>query len=289
MKTIHHPRFGECVELETGQMRACISPGLGMSLVAFAVGGVSILEESRLQQFLDIRKGLGPLIVPHFGISPFRPHVDLGLIPHVARLRAIGVEDPFQHGVGRYSAWAFEVDGEKVRGTINGNTRLAGIPLADLEGFGFEAAVTYGLDAEGLTITFDLAGEQPVAGGIHFYYDLVNRQTAFAELLVEEAPADNRVLRLDFREAHNTGYHSRGTPNHCTYRLTTDRYTLDTTVLVRGQESQTFDSVILFSPEGQQFACIEPISYRHDEQNHKRMFQGTILLAPRVHQPAARR
>jgi hypothetical protein len=128
-----------------------------------------------------------------------------------------------------------------------------------------------------------------VAGGIHFYYDLVNRQTALAELSVEEAPVDDRVLRLDFRHAHNTGYRTRGTPDHCTCRLTTDRYTLDTTVLAQGQESQTFDSVILFSPEGQQSACIEPISCRHGEQNHKRRFQGTILLAPRSHQPAAGR
>jgi hypothetical protein len=289
MKTTHHPWFGECIELEAGLIRACISPGLGMSLVAFSVGGASILDESRLRQFLDIRKGLGPLILPHFGIHPFRPDADLGSIPHVARLKASGVEDPFQHGVGRYSAWAFGADGEKVRGTIDGNTRLAGIPLADLEGFGFEAAVTYGLDAEGLKITIDLSGEQPVAGGIHFYYDLVNRQTAFAELSVEEAPAENRKLRLDFQQAHNTGYRSRGTRDHGTHRLTTDRYTLDTTVLVRGRESRTFDSVILFSPEGQQFACVEPISYRHGERNHKRAFQGTILLAPRVREPAAPR
>jgi len=282
MKTTHHPRFGECVELETGQMRACISPGLGMSLVAFTVSGVSVLDESRQQQFLDIRKGLGPLIVPHFGAGPFRPDVDLASIPHVARLKALGVEDPFQHGVGRYSAWAFEVDGETVRGTINGSTRLAGIPLADLEGFGFEAAVTYELDAGGLQITFELVGEKPVAGGIHFYYDLVNRQTAHAELSVEEAPADGQALHLDFRRAHSTGYHARGTQDRCTHRLTTDRYTLDTTVRVRGPASQTFDSVILFSPEGQQFACIEPLSYRHDGQNDKRAFQGTIRLTPRV-------
>ena len=252
-----------------------------MSLVAFTVGGVSVLDESRQQQFLDIRKGLGPLIVPHFGAGPFRPDVGLGSIPHVARLKALGVEDPFQHGVGRYSAWTFEADGEQVRGTIDGNTRLAGIPLADLEGFGFEAAVTYELDAEGLKITFDLAGEKPVAGGIHFYYDLVNRQTALAELSVEEAPSDDQALRLDFRGAHNKGYHARGTRDSCTHRLTTDRYTLDTTVPVRGQASQTFDSVILFSPEGQQFACVEPISYRHDGPNPKRAFQGAIRLTPR--------
>jgi hypothetical protein len=285
MKTIHHPLFGECVEIEAGQMRACISPGLGMSLVAFTVGDISILDESRQQQFLDIRKGLGPLILPHFGRGPFRPDVDLGLIPHVARLKAAGIEDPFQHGVGRYSAWAFETDEKRVRGTINGNSRLAGIPLADLEGFPFEAAVTYGLDAEGLKITFELAGAQPVAGGIHFYYDLVDRQTAIAELPVEEAPADERVLRVDFRQAHDSGYHPRSTRNLCIYRLTTERYTLDTTVRVRGQKSQTFDSVILFSQEGQQFACIEPISYRHGEPNHKRTFKGTILLTPRAHHP----
>ena len=282
MKTRQHPQFGACVELETGPMRAVISPALGMSLVAFTVGGVSVLDESRQLQFLDIRKGLGPLILPHFGAAPFRPDADLGSIPHVARLKAIGVDDPFQHGVGRYSAWAIEADGEKVRGTIDGNTRLAGIPLADLEGFGFEAAVTYELDAEGLKIAFDLAGEKPVAGGIHFYYDLVTRQTARVELSVEEAPADDGVLRLDFRGAHNKGYHARGTQEYCTHRLTTDRYTLDTTVRVRGPASQTFDSVILFSPEGQQFACIEPLSYRHDGQNEKRAFQGTIRLTPRV-------
>jgi galactose mutarotase-like enzyme len=267
-------------------MRALISPGLGMSLVAFSVDSVSILDEGRLRPFLDVRKGLGPIIVPHFGESDFTPTMDLGAIPHVAKLSALGVKDPFQHGVGRYSAWTFTAEKRKVRGTIEGTTRLAGIPLADLEGFGFKSTVTYELDAEGLKISFDLIGEKPVAAGIHFYYDLINRQTAVAELPVEEAPAGEQVLRLDFRQAHNTIYHPRRTNDLCTYRLTTDRYTLETTVRVRGQESQTFDCVILHSPDGVPYACIEPVSYRRGEENRKRTFRGSILLAPRARRPA---
>lgn len=281
MKKIDHPAFGACVELAVGRTRALISPGLGLSLVEFSVGGVSVLDSSRLRQFLEIRKGLGPLILPHFGESAFRPPHDLSAIPHTTLLRDAGVGDPFQHGVGRYCSWAFETDGESVRGTIDGNTRLGGIPLAELEGNAFDAAVTYALDGDGLRIGFDLSGDKPVAGGIHFYYDLVDRKTSHVELPVEEAPAGRAALRLDFGQAHNTVYHPRGTTDFCTFRLTTGRYVLDTTVQVRGEEERTFDSMVLFSPAGEPFACIEPISYRRELENHKRAFRGDILLAPR--------
>jgi hypothetical protein len=274
--------YGECIELAFDRMRATISPGLGLSLVAFTIDGTPILDPSRQQAFLDIRKGLGPLIGPHFGEGAFRPAIDPAAFPHVSGLRAMGIADPFQHGVGRYCAWTFEADGQTVRGRIDGKTRLAGMPLAELEGFDFQAAVSYALDAQGLRIAFDLAGEKPVAAGIHFYYDLVERKTASVELPVEEAAAGGPSLRLDFRQGHNTVFHPRLATELCTYRLTTTRYVLDTTVRVLGEAARTFDSVILFSPAGERFACVEPISYRRDGDNPKRVFRGEILLAPQA-------
>lgn len=281
MRRSFHPLYGECVELAFGRMRATISPGLGLSLVAFTLDGTSILDLGRQRAFLDIRKGLGPLIGPHFGEGAFRPSIDPAAFPHVSGLRAMGITDPFQHGVGRYCAWTFEAHGKTLRGTIDGKTRFCGTALAELEGFDFQAAVAYTLDAAGLRISFDLTGDKPVAAGIHFYYDLVDRHSARMELPVEEALAGGPALLLDFRQGHNTVFHPRLSAERCTYRLTTARYVLDTTVRVLGEASRTFDSVILFSPAGERFACIEPISYRRDGENSKQVFRGEILLTPR--------
>jgi len=277
MAVTRHEPFGACAALECGPLRALIAPGLGMSLVEFSLRGESLLDLSRRETFLACRKGLGPLILPHFNLSQRVPQVDLSRFPHAAQLEKLGVKDPFQHGVGRYAPWEFEEGAGSVSGKLSGDTRWNGYHLREITGYEFQAKVTYSLGPAGLEIAFDLSGGEPVQAGIHFYYDLKNRSTAEARLPLAGEEGE-RTVRFE------GGVSQVFTPRpdgegFATYRLETEAYTLDTTVRVAGDPEETFEAVVLFSPEGERFACVEPLSAL-TAGNRKQRHRGRILLHP---------
>ncbi len=278
---MEHPDFGTCVELSAGSLRAVVAPGLGMSLVDLTVGEVPILERRRKQIFLDYRKGLGPLIVPHFNQEREIPPTQRSVFPHAAHLAELGVRDPFQHGVGRYVPWSFQTAGRSVTGRIGGGDRYRGATLRELQGFDFDAQLRYTLTGASLEVAFDVSSaEHVVACGIHFYYDLVNPETARVRLPVREGDG---TLTLPLDRGYDRAWEPRpGADGRAAYTLTTDAYTLVTEVRVRGDPGEVFDSVILFSPEGETFACIEPLSYPRYGENLKRAHRGRILLRPQA-------
>jgi galactose mutarotase-like enzyme len=250
-----------------------------MSLVDFSVRGVPILDLTRQEIFLSFRKGLGPLILPHFNQDRRIPPTDRGRFPHARLLEERGIKDPFQHGVGRYVPWRFQAEGETVVGRIGGVDLYQEVPLRELEGFDFQAEVRYTLGEDGLEIAFDVSSrESPVACGIHFYYDLVDRGSA-AVVLPLAGTAEERVLRLD-RGLDQAFPFPKDRGERLSCLLRTAAYTLTTTVRVQGPPAETFDAVIVFSPEGESFACVEPLSYLPSAGNSKRAFRGKILLRP---------
>lgn len=93
-----------------------------MSLINLSVRGVPILDMSREKIFYECRKGLGPLILPHFSQSERIPKIDLDVFPHVPYLRRLGVRDTFQHGVGRYASWRYQAAADSVTGASPGGT-----------------------------------------------------------------------------------------------------------------------------------------------------------------------
>ena len=85
---------------------------MGMSLFSFNIDGCEILDLSRKNEFLKSRKGLGPIIFPHFNHFAFAPQETLALTEafnHIKALKELGVRHPFQHGIGRYVPWQYTI------------------------------------------------------------------------------------------------------------------------------------------------------------------------------------
>lgn len=272
--------FGHTVSIKSGDIEITTAPELGFSLVSFRYRGLEILDTRLKEDFLAIRKGLGPLIVPHFNQQAAVPQgVDKQAFPHVAALEARGVRHPFQHGIGRYVSWEHTVDGNTVRGRIDGAMSWRGHSLADLTGYNFSAQVVYSVEEDGLKIAFDVSGDRPVAAGIHFYYNLFEKSVAGVRL-----PAGCEAGEADLRlsEPIDKGFPVKHLPARteaaCT--LVTDSYSLVTRFPTGGDPETSFDTVVIFCPAGGGFACIEPVSYRLGSENTKKRFRGAIRLQP---------
>ncbi len=274
--------FGDCFELKKDGLRALVSPEMGMALVDFFFNGVSIFDTDREDDFLAYRKGLGPLILPHFNQDGFIPDIAEDIFPHVAVLKKHGVDHPFQHGIGRYVPWRVEGFSEEdeevsVTGIITGNDSVYGRALKTFVGFDFIARVSYRLTSDGLFVAFDVRGEEPVVTGIHYYYDLVDRNTA--ELEFTDRNGERQLLRF------NRGYDDIFIPgnkfgDYATCTLKTDLYKLETVFKIKGEPEEIFESLVIFSPEDEGFVCIEPLSYNPRGVASKTYNCGVILLKP---------
>jgi galactose mutarotase-like enzyme len=268
--------YGRQMTLKNSRTEISVAPDLGFSLVSLRWRGLEILDTRTNSDFLAFRKGLGPLILPHFNQYAAIPRIDKHLFPHVEALEARGVGHPFQHGVGRYVTWECRADGDSIRGSINGARRFKGYSLSELTGYDFSASVIYTLADDGLEIAFDLQGDQAVAAGIHFYYNLFDKARATVLLpdCSEAGPA-----RLSLSEPLDKAFALKAadrTEAVCT--LKTGRYTLMTRFPAGGEPETVFDTLVVFCPSGGGFACIEPISYPVGEANTKKHFQGSIRL-----------
>jgi galactose mutarotase-like enzyme len=278
MKTLQHPDFGECVELSNNSLRALIAPGMGMALVDFAFNGMQILDASRKEQFLSCRKGLGPLILPHFNQEGKAPNVKPADFPHIAALSKLGVKHPFQHGAGRYAAWPYDTGDNYVRGTLKGSDKLNGSLVRDIAGFDFSAEVTYILGAYDLLVCFDVSGQAPVTAGIHFYYDLKDAAASKVTLPVE-GEEENVTVKLD-QDLDNV-YIPKKDRENAMVVLETGAYKLETAFKVTGRPEETFDSVTVFSPAKASFVCVEPLAHVPGKPGAKKRFKGAIALVPK--------
>lgn len=272
-------KFGKIVNLEVQSIRAQIAPEMGLSLVSFSKEGRELLDPGAEGAFIKTRKGLGPLILPHFNQEGPLPRKGGELFPFGAELQALGIEHPFQHGVGRYAPWEFSATESSLTGHLDGEMRWKGVSLSDLAGLDFSARVSYRLNKEGLEIDFDLQGDQPVAAGIHFYYNLGGRSAAQVHMppcaqaepdLINLGEPINKVFLLDT---------TRKAQAVC--RLETGSYSLDTIFPVGGPPEESFESLVIFCPPGADFVCVEPLSYPVGEGNTKKAFRSRIFLAPR--------
>ena len=125
-------------------IEAVVSPDMGMSLLHFSIDRVPILQKSRQNDFLEGRKGFGPLILPHFNQRASFPAVPDNVLKeseHIPYLKKNGITDPFQHGIGRYASWDYEVrideDKISVAGTLTGESTYLGIPVSNIVGYGY--------------------------------------------------------------------------------------------------------------------------------------------------------
>ena len=286
-------RFGKCYSMVDEKVDAVIAPEMGMSLVSFTAGDTQILDVSRTDLFLKYRKGLGPLILPHFNEEGFIPKAKKSAFSHIGYLKNNGVKHPFQHGIGRYVEWKAEASENRITGFIEGSMETNGYTFKELAGFDFKAAVTYTVIEGALEVHFSINGEKPVASGIHYYYNLVNRNTAKLEI----PESEGRVRIIDFNRSLNDVLKpisvnserqddffkvlkEKPVKNYSYCTLKTDKYQLQTVFTVNGKPEDVFDSLVVFSPENAGFVCIEPISYIPGEGAVKKINSGTIYLNP---------
>jgi galactose mutarotase-like enzyme len=283
-------------------IEAVVSPDMGMSLLHFSIDRVPILQKSRQKDFVEGRKGFGPLILPHFNQRasyPAVPDTVLKQSAHISYMKKNGINDPFQHGIGRYASWDYEVrtDEEKVSvaGTLTGETEYHGIPVSDIVGFDFTAFVTYTLSKGNLTVKLDITGDEPVAAGIHFYYAVPQKGESAVSMSVDSIgklgddslfefsshQKDGKFFTLSLKGGHDTVFYPvNEADGFARYKLKTPDYRLDTRVRVQGNKEETFDSVVVFSPEDADFVCIEPLSEENGLVPSKKKFSGEIILHP---------
>lgn len=273
--------------LENKKIKISISPEMGMALMDFAVYNRNILNKDMQDDFLKFRKGLGPIILPHFNQdSPTTfENVDLNdekyrMFSHIQYLRELGILHPFQHGIGRYVAWNYKVKDNAITGTISGDDKINNVSLKDLNGFDFNSKVTYKLFQNYLDIVLEISGEMPVASGIHFYYDSVDEKSM---IFLNAYNNEDIISMISLNENHNNVLKPIADEYgffHCL--LQTSRYNLVTKFMVEGKSSKAFESLIVFSNTDKRFVCIEPISYQIGTKNTKLRHCGEIQLIPNI-------
>jgi len=275
------------IQLENKKIKVSISPEIGMALTSFKVYDREILNQDLKNDFLKTRKGLGPIILPHFNLdSPIKndsinPNDQkYNLFPHIKHLRKLGIFNPFQHGIGRYVSWNYQLVENTITGAISGKDTIDGFTLKDLNGFDFNAKVIYFLHDNYVSIKIEINGEMPVASGIHFYYDLVDDDSTIS---LDAYQKQKKINSIYLNKKHNdvlTPIYDKNGFSHILLR--TSRYNLLTKFMAEGDRDKVFESLIIFSDMEKNFVCIEPISYKIGENNTKVRHFGEIQLIPGI-------
>lgn len=252
-------------------LTATFLPQQGMNLISYCKGGIEVIEQSTRDLFEDHYAGLGALIGPHFycQLDKWLPKIpDESLFPHIARVRAKGVQDPFAHGIARYVPWNFLSTPSSFSAHISGKDRWKGVPLSVLEGVDFQMAFDAILFPHGLEIGLHVECERPSVAGLHYYYALAGSQGIVkAEVgdqyndlgtwkpLPEVWTEGKNRLKFDLKEAVDYGFtpHSKDFSTHVL--LETSSYSLRVSYQAPGAEN----SWQLYHPKDAPYVCIEPI------------------------------
>jgi hypothetical protein len=150
-------------------------PEKGMNMRSYKKGNLEIIDQSTQTLFEERYAGLGALIGPHFHWR--RPEIiskikDESLFPHLARVKAKGIPDPFSHGIARYAPWNVESSEHWIRGILTGKDTWNDVPLADLEGQNFKITFEAELLPDGLHIKISVVSDKDSLVGLHYYYHL---------------------------------------------------------------------------------------------------------------------
>lgn len=275
------------ITLKNKRIKIVIAPDMGMALLDFSIDNISILNQKLKSDFYKTRKGLGPVIFPHFNQASLvtfdiinRSDKIYKLFPHIKYLQKLGISHPFQHGVGRYVPWNFKVNKNSLTGILSGDDEFGNIKLKKLNGFDFKSKIVYILNEDNLVIKYEVLGEKPIATGIHFYYDLIDTKSLIHlnAYRHDGTKIENMFLNKDHNEilcpvADKDGF------SYCL--LQTSKYDLLTKILTKGNSHKIFESIIIFSDIKKKFVCIEPISYKILERNTKLEHFSEIKLVPK--------
>src|ERR1700733_4771417 len=156
-------------------LEAIFLPDKGMNMVSFKRDGVQVIDQSTRSMFEERFAGLGALIGPHFHHRnpDIIPQIkDESLFPHIARVKAKGVQEPFSHGIARYAPWQAKATDTKISATLTGKDTWNGVALSALEGQNFKMQFSAELTPQGLQLELSVVSDTDSVVGIHYYYHL---------------------------------------------------------------------------------------------------------------------
>ncbi len=254
-------------------LQATFLPDKGMNMISFKKGNLEIIDQTTRNLFEERYAGLGALIGPHFHRR--RPELvpqvkDESLFPHIARVKAKGVQDPFSHGIARYAPWKAEATESSVKAQLTGKDTWNGVPLSELEGQNFIYSFEAHLREQGLFLQLSVVSDTASLVGIHYYYALpqgkgriiseVQNQVRLQGEL-QPIPADwnfdsQQKLIFDLNQEADFTFRPYPDPLRGHILLKTDTYQLHTRYTCVCEEN----SWQLYHPQGASFVCIEPLS-----------------------------
>lgn len=264
------------LEYQTKQgerLQATFLPDKGMNLISLKKGDLEVIDQSTYNLFEERYAGLGALIGPHFHRRKPEtvPKVkDETLFPHIARVKAKGVQDPFSHGIARYAPWKAEATAHSVKAQLTGKDTWNGIPLSALEGQNFNMTLEANLKEEGLFLTLSIVSDTTSLVGIHYYYALpqgkgrvisnVQNQVIIAGEL-KPIPSNwqfdsQQCLTFDLQEEADFTFRPYPDFLKGDILLETNEYQLHTRYDCNCAEN----CWQLYHPKGASFVCIEPMS-----------------------------
>lgn len=239
-------------------LEAIFIPEKGMNMVSYKRGGVQVIDQSTKNLFEERFAGLGALIGPHFHHrnSAIIPAIkDESLFPHIARVKAKGVIEPFSHGIARYAPWKATATSNKVTAVISGKDQWNGVPLAALEGQNFMMRFQAELHSDGLHLELSVVSDFDSLAGIHYYYHLPKgRGTVYSQ--VKESADSQHQLIYPLDKNTDLTFHPFPDPLNGEILLDAIDYRLKTIYTCASQEN----CWQLYHPQEASFVCIEPIS-----------------------------
>lgn len=254
-------------------LQATFLPDKGMNLISFKKGDLEIIDQSTKNLFEERYAGLGALIGPHFHRrkpETIPPIQNEALFPHIARVKAKGVQEPFSHGIARYAPWKAEASASHVKAKITGKDLWNGIALSSLEGQNFQMELEAHLREEGLFLTLSVVSDTASLVGIHYYYALpkgkgrviseVQNQVGIDGEL-KSIPSDwqfdsQQKLIFDLQKEADFTFHPYPNLLKGSILLETEEYQLRT----RYECACSENCWQLYHPKEASFVCIEPIS-----------------------------
>lgn len=236
------------------RLQATFAPEQGMNLLSFKKGDIEVIDQSTKNLFDERFAGLGALIGPHFHRKRAEsiPKVkDESLFPHIARVKAKGVQDPFSHGIGRYAPWKVEGTKNSIKAVLTGKDTWNNVTLAELEGQNFKMEFNVNLKPNGLFLHLAVVSDTDSLVGIHYYYALKNGKGR----ITSEIKNKHLVLDIDKESEMDFTYRPYD-PLEGLILLETEDYSLRTKYRCASEEN----AWQLYHPKGASFVCIEPIS-----------------------------
>lgn len=252
-------------------LEAVFLPSKGMNLISYKKGGIEVIDQTTKTLFDERFAGLGALIGPHFHHRkpedicpvPFEER-----FPHIARVKAKGIKEPFSHGIARYVPWHCKAKESSLHAEISGNDTWEGVLLSLLEGCNFAMYMDVELRENGLFIELSVESERPSVVGTHYYYVIGNdssyviadaKEKYFDGKSLIAIPAswkDQSKVKVPLKGSLDYGFYPKNSEGYSEVLLHTPSHK----VSVRYESHAEETSFQLYHPEGASYVCIEPVS-----------------------------